>query len=171
MVAVGDDELLVAHLAADQSITSGSETRQSRLRTPYSSVTSMVGASVLCEQASISPVSLYSMKIWPKWARVERSRSSRSALGLAKVCSWRKTTLGGIVFDPAQGDEAAPLSLFAGAGNSETIANRRNGRLGILQENAVATPVAEKSGRAGIDICYGRYRAAFRFPRIKRTRL
>ena len=92
VVAIGDDSFLSLIVSATEAMTPGSVTCHNRCSTPYSSVTATLARRRWRASDSIWPESSYSIKICPKCARVARSRSSRSALGLARVCSWRKTT-------------------------------------------------------------------------------
>ena len=93
------------------------------------------------------------MKIWPKWARVAFSRFRRSLLGLESVCSWRKTTLVGILFQPSEGDKAPPLPHFARPpGDLKTLRVSKDRRFVVGLQDARFAPFAEVACRSGVDV-------------------
>ena len=59
---------------------------------------------------------------------------------------------GGIVFDPAQGDDAAPLQFSRSARDGKALNIEVDGGLGVLQEDALAAPVPKKLRRTGVPV-------------------
>ena len=134
-------------------ITAGSFTRHTRCSTPYSSVTSASAGPAPSNRicSTLAAGSEYSMKIWPKWARVALSRFSRSLLGLERVCSCRKTTWSAYScsLPRAMNPRRSLISLDARHLESLRVGKDAGGFL--LDQNALLAPCAEVPGRAGVD--------------------
>ncbi len=60
-----------------------------------------------------------------------------------------------VVFDPAQGDDAAPLHFSGPAGRREALHIKVERGFGVLQKNALLAPVLKRPGRTGVPVLPG----------------
>ena len=59
---------------------------------------------------------------------------------------------GGVVFDPSQGDDAAPLQFSRSTGDGKALNIEVERGLGVLQEDALPPPVPKKLCRTGVPV-------------------
>ncbi len=154
MMAVGDDQLLVAHSV----LHCGDHRRIGNLPDPVRDsifVRNIDDGRFLRSQQGIDLPGIFVeqkklLVVGPGGAQ----QVEPVGLGLRQGLLVTVDDFGGIILHAAQGDESAALEAGSGRGR-EGLGVGVNGGRGILSENALGSPIAAMGGRPGIDVVAG----------------